>query len=387
MTAITLEAVIEEARRRARRRHAALFAALIALLAAGGIWAGLALSGGGAPPAVQAPPGFTVVSAGGPVAHVVVRYSPLDWATTDVATGQDKRVQVSEEVWYEPQSGLWRDIYRVDGRVRTDRTGSVCGELGGHRSCFMPPPYEAFTWPPEKAGYGAAPGSFHGRDVIWLTPKHPAGPGQTTMKYAVDPETHRTIVQQALKGTRLVGESVISQRPDLDGYSFVVPKGGPSQSSPGWYEPFSAGLTRAYGLPAARKALGRTPFWLGPRFHGYALRSVVVGRYALDAKGGRKLRSAPFVRFHYARDVGKGSAVTLEEFGSKRPYFYERGPRAGLVERDGITLLRLTRGGLLMRANSDPFQFRFTRSHALAIARSLRLLPAGLKTLPTLHEQ
>ena len=59
---IDLHALIEEAKRRARQRRLAYAAAVVAL-SAGGIAAGLALSGESANP--KASPGFTVVKARG----------------------------------------------------------------------------------------------------------------------------------------------------------------------------------------------------------------------------------------------------------------------------------------------------------------------------------
>jgi hypothetical protein len=140
-----------------------------------------------------------------------------------------------------------------------------------------------------------------------------------------------------------------------------------------------------YGLPEARKQLGRAPLWLGAWFHGYVLRSIPVGTYSLKTRAGR-VRAAPFVSFIYAGEVGKGYAIRVEEFGRARPYFYEQGPRPGYLERDGISIMRLTRDGLILRITSDP-RYPLTRANALALAKALRPLPPKLRSLPTLHEQ
>jgi len=50
------------------------------------------------------------------------------------------------------------------------------------------------------------------------------------------------------------------------------------------------------------------------------------------------------------------------------------------------SIVRLTRGGLLLRITSDPGHFQLTRANAVALARSLRPLPQHA-TVGTLRRQ
>ena len=91
----------------------------------------------------------------------------------------------------------------------------------------------------------------------------------------------------------------VKQLPNLEAkqFSFVVPDGGASFNPPGVDT-----QVRAKGLAAARKALGRTPLWLGRSFRGNKLTAVVVGDEAGRYEAGRyedgpRFNPAPFVRF------------------------------------------------------------------------------------------
>ena len=147
------------------------------------------------------------------------------------------------------------------------------------------------------------------------------------------------------------------------------------------------GRVLAYGLPAARTALGTTPLWLGPRFRGYVLRSVTTGVYPFGTTKTGALRPARFVRFYYGTEIDENYVVSVEEFGSIRPYFYKQGPRVGSVERDGTTIARITREGLLLRVMSESQRVPLTQANAVGVARALRPLPPSLKTVPTLRQQ
>jgi hypothetical protein len=129
--------------------------------------------------------------------------------------------------------------------------------------------------------------------------------------------------------------------------------------------------------------------WLGPRFHGLVLRSVQTGTYPVGTTKTGALRKAPFVRFAYGDEVDEHYWLTIEEFGPTRPYFYKQGPRPGTIERDviGSWMVRLTHRGLPIRVMWDPGHFSMTRASSVALARSLRRLPPGLKTVATLRQQ
>jgi hypothetical protein len=234
-------------------------------------------------------------------------------------------------------------------------------------------------------------GTFHGAPVVWLKPKQRVSkrPNQAFPQLALDAQTHRLVVERVfLRSGRLVEETTIAQRPTLSsrGFSFTVRKhaaGGIPQDA--LLERLNGHLL-AYAIAPARTALGRTPVWLGARFLGYPLRSVQSGTYPFGMTKTGALRPAPYVQFYYGGTGTGDYRISVEEFGSTRPYFYKQGPRPGEIERDveGILMLRLTHGGLLLRISTTaPFE----PAKAIALAKALRPLPPGLKDLPSLRQQ
>jgi hypothetical protein len=387
---IELRALIEEARRRARQRRLALAAIIVA--AAAGIAAGLALTGGSAS-RVDAPPGFTVVKAKGQVAHAVIEYGRSVRITS--LSGSDRPAKMTEEFWYDARGGLWRDVIRVDGRVRSDRAGTcpVAGEEGPPCGAALQLTDLRPVKLPSPGDYLHVTGSgrFRGRPVIWLEGRLPTRRNEVMPQIGLDARTHRLVVQRYLShdGHQVGDETVISQQPSLpsDSVSFVLRK----HAAPGAPRAFErvTGHLLAYGLPAARRALGRDPLWLGPRFHGFPLRSVQSGTYPFGTTKIGALHRVPYVAFSYGGPASQNYAFTVEEFGSIRPYFYKQGPREGSIERDvyGMSMARMTSDGLLLRIMPGAPPFRLTQANAVAIARALRPLPPGLKTVPTLRQQ
>jgi hypothetical protein len=384
---LDLDALIDEARRRARLRRMALAAAALAV-AGLGIGA-FALTGGSDSP-VPAPPGFTAVKATGPVAHALIE------STTNVritsTTGQDRPVKMAQEVWYDARGGLWRVVVRVDGRVRSDRAGTCPVSPGSEDlSCGSAQPLSDLRPFRSLAAYRTTgTGTFRGQPVVWLEPKFlGTRPTKFISQIGLNARTHVLLVQRdSVRGGRVFDETTVTQKPTLHAGSFFflvrkhAARGIPQDAL---YERL-AGHLLAYGFPAARSALGRTPLWVGPRFGGFALRSVQSGTYPFGTTKIGALRKAPFVRFYYGTRVDEDYRFSVEEFGSTRPYFFKQGPRPGQVERDvyGPAILRLTRGGLIVRVSGT---YLPTRKHAIALAKALRPLPSGLKDLPTLRQR
>jgi hypothetical protein len=385
------EALIAEARRRARLRR--LWYALAALLLGAGLWAIFALTGGGRGSAgVQPPPGFMVVKAKGPVAHVVLHQGA--WKSTSLATGRERPAKRTEEIWYDRRTGLWRDVYRIDGRVISDTAGR-CRPSPKQLPCGSDYPLrylEPYPWPPAKSGYRqAGRGLFHGHEVIWLAPRSglQSNPNMGVSHYGLDPRTRTILVDRSFFRGRPTGALIVTQKPDLSTahIRFFLPTRAPVPVAPNaLFDPWS-GLVHGYGFPAARKALGVAPAWLGPRFHGFFLRSVTSGAYRPWTEENPGPRPVPFVRFYYSGGVGNGFVIAIDELGRARPSFERQGPRAGSIERSGTSSARMSRDGLLLRINTDPWRFPLTRTQAIALGRALRPLPAGIRTLPTLHEQ
>jgi hypothetical protein len=377
VTAIAVEAVIEEARRRARRRRLAL-AGLAALLAGGAIWAGLTLTGGGDEVPGPVPAGFERVSARGPVTYLILEERGPDIRTASFTTGDDASAAVTEQFWYDQRGGLTRKRVLVDGRVRADIAGESCvGSLG----CW-PAPYMDHFDHSRAESIAAGTGSFRGHDVRWFVQ-----PG-TSLRIAVDQQTRKVVDMRTVERGRVLSEVAVVRRERLpaDDVSFVVPKSGAPRVFFSLLTPYSAppptlsnlGITRDYGFAAARRALGTTPLWPGPRFRGTPLRSVTVGVYSSPTRKGERLHPAPYVRFDYGR------ALKVEVFGKKRPWFYRQGPRPGTIVREWGNTAALTRDGQLIRVST----FRaLPAAVPVALAQSLRPLPANLKTLPTLDQK
>lgn len=388
-----LHALIEEAKRRARQRRL-VYGAIVVVLACVGVAAGLVLSN--RPEAAEAPPGFTFAKARGPVAHIVIQTKTSPGVRITSLSGQDRPANTVEEVWYDARGGLWRDELRIGGRVRSDRAGVCSKELcdwGSAPLSYLRP----FAWPGWLSDHPVSrTGTYRGLPVVWLEGKSKpvpnALPDPTTTQVGLDPRTHRLVVERDFARGRLENEVVISKQSTLPAgtFSFLLRKGAAGGPPNTLSEPLHGHLL-AYGFPAARKALGATPFWLGPRFRGYVLRSVQSGTYPFGTTKTGALEKAPFVRFYYGTQVGQDYRLSVEEFGSIRPYFYAQGPRPGEIERDGTFIARLTRAGLLLRVSAEG-GFRtpsllLTSANAIALAKALRPLPPGMNDLPTLAQE
>jgi hypothetical protein len=215
----------------------------------------LTLTGGSAT-RVDAPPGFTVVKAKGEVTHAVIEHSRSVRITS--LSGSDRPVMLTEEFWYDARGGLWRHVIRVDGRVRSDQAGTCpvaqkdCAALplSDLRPVELPPPGDYL--------HVTGTGRFRGRPVIWLEGRLPTRRNEVMPQIGLDARTHRLVVQRYLSrdGHQLGDETVISQQPSLPAgsFSFLVRK----HAAPGPPHAFErvTGHLLAYGLPAARRALG-----------------------------------------------------------------------------------------------------------------------------------
>jgi hypothetical protein len=377
--------LIEEARWRARRRRLAI-AGVVAMALGIGIWAGLSFTGGNDSAPAPVPAGFVRVQARGPVEYAVLDERAFDGGngvrTTTLETGADAPSSVTEQYWYDAASKLSRDRFVVDGLVRKDVASSCLARCA--------PVVYLDHFDPSRSGFADAGfGSLRGRQIRWFT----RADGRALEKVAVDPRSREFVGMRSVYRGRLVSEVVVVRRTRLPAseVSFVVPKSGAPQPVYGNTAAPSDGVTLGYGFDAGRTTLGRSPLWLGPRFRGLPLRSVSVGVYSYPNKGGTRLRPAPYVRldyggnFDYASKVARG-ALTIEEFGAARPWFYEQGPRPGTIVRDWLAGAGLIRDGLLVRF-SNAGRFTMTSANAVTLARTLRPVPPRLKTLPTLHQQ
>ena len=325
---------------------------------------------------------------------MLIEYPSLGSTVLDLATGRQRPVSRTEEVWYEPKSGLWRDVYRIDGRTKSEQAGK-CRPSPTQLPCGSDYPLSylrPYPWPPATSGlHVAGRGSFRGHPVLWLAPPKSLRTDKKALmsvsEFGIDPRTHRIIVERFLIGRPTGGSVMVSHRPTLPSTTrFLLPAKPPVAVAPNPnFEPW-AGPVFGYGLPAARESLGQPPLWLGPRFRGLVLRSVRSGVYR-QYMAGPSAKPIRYVRFFYAPAGTLDFAITIDEVSSPRPWFERRGPRPGTFVRFGTTNGSLSRDGLVLRIAADPARFPLNAPNALALGRALRPLPAGLGTVSTLYEE
>jgi hypothetical protein len=393
MTATAVDALIEEARRRTRRRRIAGAFAALALLG-GGIWAGLDLTSHGVPAPI-APPGFHLVQARGPVEHQLLEGRSLPQPeSVDFSSGVARPVRTTTELWFDPEGGLLRIAPRADGRLQSDEV----------QPCRHPcaPTFAKSYWPVDTKRYvSLGTGTFRGQAVIWLQ-EHVAGVVGSP-RIALDERTHEPIGSRGYFKGKLLSESwVVEHKPDIPARSFwfVVPDLGFGQ--PVAYSP-TADFWATGSNPAvvkARRALGRTPLWLGERFRGHRLQGVTIGSTGVKTEAGDRFNVAPFVIYDYG-------VVRVEQFGAKHPDGYEQGPLPGRVvvqptgdlqastsvSSSGTThssrfdiryeLALASRDGVFVQFKSpDAFatlptgRFPIDRANAVALAKALRPVPS-----------
>jgi hypothetical protein len=371
-----LEALIEEARRRARRRRLLIGGAASAALLLIGLAVGLALVlRGGTSTAV--PRGFHLVQARGPVTHLRFENLLDRGVAIDVSSGAARPARITQELWWNEGSGLTRTVYRRDGRIVADWVVQQCQGSGPTRFCAPPWPYLPYQQLPSDAQRPKSEfrrvgsGTFRGHHVVWSEQLYrPPGskPSLGGDQVAYDAVTHRPVALRTINRSgrfkgRTFSYNALKVLPDLPGkkVAFVVPDGGADRNPPS-----SLNVVTGHGLRAARKALGKTPLWLGRAFQGRRLRSVVVGREgeATQRMPGLMLLPAHFARFDYGR-------FSVKEFGQDRPPWYLEDPAAGtvLVADSRITFAR---DGILVSVEPAGPKFRLDRATALALAEALR---------------
>jgi hypothetical protein len=378
-----LAALIADARRRGRRRKLALaLIALLALLVGGGIWATLELTGGGGgAAAVHAPPGFHVVQSQGPVERRVLEYlvpSQSQPVSVDLATGTERPVRTTSEIWYDARADAVRDVSRADGRVQSD-SATVCP--GG---CHVGFAFKSY-WPLDPSRYTRQPGigTFHGRPVIWIAPRQPggfapfAGFGE---RIGLDPRTHEPLADRMYgEGGKIASETLVLERkPDIAAgkYAFVVPNQAARPRTDPTAE-LSARGTDPYVL-RARRALGQRPLWLGERFDGSRLEAVTIGS-TFSLPTGISPKPVKQVRYDYGN-------VAIAELNARELYGAGEGPLPGRMTLQGpppahgfgrnVIGPQLIRDGVFVLAyKSQHGNYVMDRAGALRIARALRPVP------------
>jgi hypothetical protein len=368
-----LAALIDEARRRGRRRNVVL-ASLLALLVAGGIWAGLDLTGGGGGAAtVHAPPGFHVVQSQGPVARQVLQtWTSAQPVSVDIATGTERPLRTTSAIWYDRGGDVTRVVTRADGRVQTDYA-AVCS-----KGCHLGFSFRNL-WPLDPSRYTRQPGigTFHGRRVIWIAPRQPGGfaaPPNFGERIGLDPRTHEPVADRVYFNGKVQAEALVLERkPDLDNYAFVVPNRTNRPVGKGTTPELSVKGSDPHALQA-RLVLGRTPLWLGERFLGSPLQAVTIA-----STSGIGPKPAKYVFYDYGN-------VAIAEFNAGRASGWPGSlPGRLTVQKPDLLLsprasrsvtAQLNRDGVLVNVQvSQHGNFVLTRARALQVARSLRPVP------------
>ena len=379
-----LAALIDEARRRGRRRNFALAAiGLLALLVGGGIWAGFELSaGGGGAAAVHAPPGFHVVQSQGPVARRVLETwnpSQPQPISVDLATGTERAVRTTSEIWYDGRGHVNRVVTRADGRVQHD-DAYACP-----RECFPGFSFQRY-WPLDTSRYTRQPGigTFHGRSVIWIAPRLPGGfaasPG-VGERIGLDPRTHEPVADRTYddEGKTSSETLVLERKPDIAAgqYAFVVPNGTRAAFRKDPTPELSARGSNPYAL-RARRALGERPLWLGEQFDGSRLEAVTIAS-TFAPPAGVSPKAARYVLYDYGN-------VAIMQFNARELYRAGGGPRPGRMSLQGpipprglgrgVVGPQLIRDGVFVLAfKAQHGNYVLNRAGALRIARALRPVP------------
>jgi hypothetical protein len=368
-----LEALIEEARRRARRRRLLLGAAVVAVLAVAGLVTAFALGLGRGSAGEQGPPGFHAVRARGPVQHAVLDDLRPVGTTLDVASGKSRPMHLTREVWWDAGTGLYRTLYRYDGRAFGDIVQQNCFSVRP-RFCLAPSPFDLSSkgmgWPPkENRARRVGTGTFRGRPIVWveglMSPgngTHPLGGSQVGYDAAThEPLVLRQIVRDGPRRFRGVFSAVgVKLLPTLPAkaVSFEVPPGGAPRNAGGKEASF-----RKASLERAREVLGHAPLWLGRSYRGQRLRFVQTGLSGTPNKQNRGVGMVPLVRFDYG-------PFRIDEFGDQRPAWLVNPPPVGKVFDTGSTL-QYGRDGLVVQVVG----IGRNRRAALELVRSLR--PVG----------
>lgn len=177
-----LEALIEEARRRARRRRLKYATATLLAVAAGAAaYAIVASTGGGRSSGNALPAGFSYVRARGPVQHVRVDFhgQPYVGQIVQAATGKVRPATLTDEIWYDRASRLYRVRRSLAGRAQLDLVART-PRFGPPQSRFCIPPgaltdlRSAPRWPldPKRARLigpstvGGRPATTDGRSTL-----------------------------------------------------------------------------------------------------------------------------------------------------------------------------------------------------------------------------
>lgn len=370
------EALVEEARRRAhRRRLAYAVAALLALVIGAGAWIGLTLTSGDSTDTTAAPPGFGLVKARGPVEHQMIETQTLARPVTiDLATNRQRPTRTTSELWFDPDSGLARVVVRLDGRTQSDQVVSC--DKTRYGSCV--PGYSFATNSPlDSRGYVRDPGTyrFHGREVIWAGKPLKRGFGPTPgsgERVGIDVQSHQPIAYRYLEDGEVASESWVTGRlkdVPTSRFAFAVPDGGIEDGFPKLSSATQFAVSPETTLlqTRTRRALRRTPLWLGRMFADQPLQSIAVGVEVLKGKSGVRLSAAPFVRYDYG-------GLSLQEFGTRHPSWYREGPPPGhvVLERG----LEYVPGG---QANTPKLALRVQRA---ALSRNGLLVLVNPSTLP-----
>jgi hypothetical protein len=320
------------------------------------------------------------VQAQGPVAHQILETWTYPRAiSVDVATGKERPVRTTLEVWYDSRGNASRFVDSADGRIQTDHA-QVCPHSVARGPCWPGFSVESY-WPLDTSRYTSELGTFHGRRVIWLAPRQPGGfaasPGDGE-RIGLDPRTHEPVADRTHFEGKIISEAqVLERKPDIAAgeYAFVVPN--PSHQLLQDPPAFSAVGADPLAL-RARRALGRTPLWLGERFQGHRLRTATIGS-TFNPPTGIRPDAAPLVTYDYGN-------VGITEFASPTLYGPTGGPLPGRVTllksaTNGSTSppivdVRLARDGVFVIAGrTHPGSYALDRAGALRIAGALQPVP------------
>jgi hypothetical protein len=335
----------------------------------------------------------------GPVLHVVLRDDALPAGTlVDLRTGDRKRIFRTEEIWYDTNGGLVRELSRFGGVIEYDEVSTVGRSLPkGRVEVRSSPDVERLARDYRdalKAGTARVSGRgvIDGISVYWITvPRGRMVTSNPNVRAPVDQVavSRGTFKPVAIRTTQegwpckpscllasqrvLRMQSVAADAADLE----TSPVAPGDRLSSGDY---AIRGPREIPLGEAAEILGRTPFWLGREHAGLQLAHASSLFFRVGpapelsglgfAYGGSK-DGEPYISI--AETTHRDFAARIRNYGSSlRP-----GSRMGYVPPEGWVLVTRKRFGFLVR---DGVYVRMETSGEellLDAARALRPLNAS----------
>jgi hypothetical protein len=322
-----------------------------------------------------------------PIRHALFRY--VDFAhprlpplRVELATGRSVPQKLTDEIWLDERTGLYRLKLRIGSDVLFDGVGTSCSPGRPKNGClrFGIPPFSEADNYQYAVEHGktreVGKGNVDGHEVVWIARVY-RGKTNVRERAALDKQTHELRAVQQLEKGRPAEEESVTLLDDLPTGSvrFPVPRGGAPWASVPPVLQIAMELGSAT-IRVARGTLSPPPLWVGRHFSGFSLKGIRAGAEKVKGVSGVTLAAVPYVRLDYRR--GPQGRLVLEEFNSTsdallRNQAFFVAPAAGYLLLDqGQRNGTFGRGGVVVRISAP------SRKVAVETARAVRSIPAAL---------